>query len=127
MSVRSPGTGLIFACLVALTSSGCATYGEGGGGIRTWQTEPVDQILDHRPPHDRIRVVVDGEPILLEGARLARDSVIGFREVDDDWERFAIPRDRPDRLEVKKLHTGWTVLTLGSTAALLVWGIVTAP
>lgn len=111
---------------LVLGLAGCATYGERGGGVRTWQAEPAERILGHEPPHARIRVVAAEATFVLEGARLEADSVIGFREAEeDDWERVALPLDGPERLEVKKLNTGLTVLRLGASAALLVVGLAT--
>lgn len=112
------------ALLGLLVLPGCATYGAEGGGIRTWQAEPVERILRQDPPHERIQLVLDGERIVLEGARLEADSVIGFREVDEQWERVSVPTEAPERVEVKKLNTPLTALTLGATAALAVVGLV---
>lgn len=111
--------------MLVLALGGCATYGEGGGGIRTWQSEPASQLLGHEPPHERIQVVVEGETLRLEGARLAADSVIGFREEDGRWERVAIPVEQAERLEVKKLNRELSALVIGGSTAMAILGLVT--
>lgn len=102
---------------ICLVLAGCATYGDAGWGVRTWEAESADRIFGEQP-HDRIQVVVGDSVYRLEGARLAADSVIGFREHDDRWHRVAVHRDRAERLEVKKLNVPLTTLSVGATAAL---------
>lgn len=124
MSGRVPAP-LLRVCLLALAASlaGCATYGE-GGGIRTWQAEPAERVLGHRPPHARIQVVTERASYLLEGARLEADSVIGFRQLHRRWERVALPLDAAERLEVKKLNVELSALLAGAGAALGVAGLI---
>lgn len=61
---------------------------------------------------------------VLEGARLEADSVIGFREEGDRWERIALSVDAVRHLEVKKLNVELTALAVGSSAALTVLGLI---
>lgn len=120
---RAPFPVLVLSVLCA-GSAGCATYGEEGGGVRTWQVEPADRLFGHWPPHERIRVVTEQETYVLEGARLEADSVIGFREEDDRWERVALPVDEARVLEVKKLNVELTALRVGGAAAIAVLGLI---
>lgn len=105
---------------------GCATYGESGWGVRTWQSESEGTIF-REAPLERIRVTRGHTVYRLEGGRLAADSLIGFQEEDDGWRRVALHRDQLDRLEVKKLNREMTVIIGGISAALLVVGVLAGP
>lgn len=125
MTARRRGPFLALALGVLFTGFvGCATYGEEGGGVRTWQVEPEDRLFGRRPPHEKIQVVTEQETYVLEGARLEADSVIGFREEGDRWERIALSVDAVRHLEVKKLNVELTALAVGSSAALTVLGLI---
>lgn len=125
-SVRPGSRALCLTLAALLPLAACATYGEGGGGIRTWQSEPAERILAHEPPHERIRVVLAEETLRLEGARLEADSVVGFRELPGGrWERVAVPLAGAERLEVKKLNVELTALVVGASLGLGILGLVT--
>lgn len=81
---------LVLLALLTVPLDGCATTSEDSED-RRWQQETAEAIFARQPPPDRIRVVREDSTIVLEGARLETDSIIGFWEADDGrWERVTL-------------------------------------
>ncbi len=81
---------LLLLAPVTILLDGCATTSEDFED-RGWQPETAEAIFARQPPPDRIRVVREDSTIVLEGARLETDSIIGFWEADDGrWKRVSL-------------------------------------
>lgn len=112
---------LLLLALVTIPLAGCATTSE-DSGVRRWQSETAEAIFARKPPPDRIRVVREDSTIVLEGARLESDWIIGFWEADDGrWERVTVPAEL-SRLEVQKVQPALVVLSFLPSLLLVALG-----
>lgn len=109
---------LVLLAPLATLLAGCATSED--SGVRRWRPASVEAIFAKQPPPDRIRIVLEDSVVVLEGARLETDSVIGFREEEDGrWERITVPA-KLSTLEVRKVQPALVVLSFLPSLLLLV-------
>lgn len=109
---------------LALISASCATSSH-ESGYRRWRPEPIEEVFADQPP-ERVRVALEytthaeDSVVVLEGARLEADSVIGFRETEDGgWRRIAVAADSSTHLEVLKVQPDLVFLGIATRLALL--------
>lgn len=114
--LRLLGVAFLFLVLVA-PLGGCAGWAE--SGFKRWRPEPAERVFVGQPPPDKIRITHRDTTLVLEGARVESDTIIGFREMKDGWARIAIPADSIASFQVRKVDSFAIAFAVLSSVALV--------